>query len=79
MYLNVFSTNSAGLKYRMQNCKDEIKRFDATIFTIQETHFQKKGKFKMEGYEIFEAIRSKKDGDTYWCPQKSKSSSYSRI
>ena len=64
MFLNVFSTNSAGLKSKIMNCKNEIKHFDAAIFTIQETHFQKKGKFNMEGYEIFEAIRNKKDGGT---------------
>ena len=52
------------MKSKIQSCKDEIKSVDAAIFTIQETHFQKKGKFKMEGYEIFEAIRNKKDGGT---------------
>lgn len=62
--LNIFSTNCAGLKSKLQNCKDEIKSCDAGIFTLQETHFQKKGKFKMEGFEIFEAIRKKKDGGT---------------
>ena len=46
--LNIFSTNSAGLKSKILNCKNEIKHFDAGIFTIQETHFEKKGKFNME-------------------------------
>ena len=63
-FLNVFSTNAAGLKSKVLNCKNEIKHLDAAIFTIQETHFVKKGKFLMEGYEIFEAIRNKKDGGT---------------
>ena len=35
-----------------------------SVFTLQETHFQKKGKFKLEGFEIFESIRKKKDGGT---------------
>ena len=61
---NVFSTNSAGLKSKTLNFKNEINNFDAAIFTIQETHFKKKGTFSMEGYEIFEAIRNKKDGGT---------------
>ena len=38
LFLNVFSTNAAGLKSKVQNCKNEIKQLDAAIFTIQETH-----------------------------------------
>ena len=64
LFLNVFSTNAAGLKSKILNCKNEIRNFDAAIFTIQETHFVKKGKFSIEGYETFEAIRNKKDGGT---------------
>ena len=64
LFLNIFSTNAAGLKSKILNFKNEIKQVDASIFTIQETHFVKKGKFVMEGYEIFEAIRKKKDGGT---------------
>ena len=60
VFLSVFSTNAAGLKSKILNCKNEIKHFDAAIFTIQETHFVKKGKFSIEGFETFEAIRKKK-------------------
>ena len=32
------------------------------MFTIQETHFAKKGMWKIEGFEIFESIRKKSSG-----------------
>ena len=53
----MFSTNAAGLKSKVQSLKNEIKSVNAAIFTVQETHFPKKGKFKLENFEIFEAIR----------------------
>ena len=62
--LNVFSTNAARLKSKVQSCKNEIKALNVGMFSIQETHFNKKGKFQMDGYEIFESIRKKKDGGT---------------
>ena len=63
--LNIFSTNAAGLKAKVESCKYEIKDTNAAIFTIQETHFEKKGKFRVEGFEVFESIRkNKKDGGT---------------
>ena len=34
------------------------------IFTVQETHFNRKGKLKVENFEIFEAIRTKQKGGT---------------
>ena len=46
MLLNVFSTNSAGLKSKLLNCKSAIRYFEAAIFTIQETHFEKKESLK---------------------------------
>ena len=39
-----------------------ISNVKAAIFTIQETHFRKKGLLKIENYEIFEAIRKKQSG-----------------
>jgi hypothetical protein len=62
--LVIFSTNSAGLKSKADSLKNEVNTLKAAIFTIQETHFKKKGKFKMPNYEIFEAIRSKTNGGT---------------
>ena len=45
---------------RMQSLKNKIKSVDAAIFTVQENHFAKKGKFKLENFKIFEAIRRNK-------------------
>ena len=56
----MFSTNAAGLKSKVQSLKNEIKCTNAAVFTVQETHFPKKGKFKLENFEIFLAIRKNK-------------------
>ena len=37
---------------------------NAALFTIQESHFTKNGKLKVENYEILEAIRKKEKGGT---------------
>ena len=34
------------------------------VFTLQETNFAKKGKLKVDSFEIFEAIRKKEGGGT---------------
>ena len=62
--LTIFSTNSAGLKSKLASFKNELKSTKAAIFTVQETHFNKKGKLKVENFEIFEAIRTKQKGGT---------------
>ena len=54
--LTIFSSNAAGLKSKIQSLKNELKNANAALFTIQESHFRKKGKLKVENYEIFEAM-----------------------
>ena len=54
----------AGLKNKIQSLKHEIKAAKAAIFTIQESHFSKKVKLKIENYEIFKAVRKKAKGST---------------
>ena len=44
MYLNIFSANAAGLKYKIQSLKSEIAATNAAIFTVQESHFEKEKK-----------------------------------
>ena len=61
---SIFSTNAAGLKFKVQSLKNELKNCQAAVFSIQESHFVKKGKLKIENYEIFEAIRKKQKGGT---------------
>jgi len=46
MSLNICSYNVAGLKSKTESLKNEIKDMNITVFTIQEAHFQKKGKFQ---------------------------------
>ena len=60
--LIVFSTNAAGLKTKVQSLKNELNNSNAGVFTIQESHFGKKGKLKINNFEIFEAIQKKQKG-----------------
>ena len=39
---SIFSTNAAGLKFKIQSLKNEINACNAAVFTIQESHFNKK-------------------------------------
>ena len=48
----MFSNNAAGLKSKVDSFKNELKELKVSVFTIQETHFSKKRKIKMENYEI---------------------------
>ena len=58
---NILSTNANGLKYKAEDLKNKIKYFDSAIFAIQETHFTRKGKFKLQNFNIFESIRKNKE------------------
>ena len=60
----MFSTNAAGLKTKVNSLKKELNEANASIFTIQETHFTKKGNLRITNYETFEAIRKKEKGGT---------------
>ena len=62
--LTIMSANAAQLKGKLQSFKSELKACKAGIFTVQETHFESKGKVQIEGFEIFEAIRKKVKGGT---------------
>ena len=44
--MNIFSTNAEGLKHKLQSLKNEICSSKIAIFTLQETHFKKKGQFE---------------------------------
>ena len=60
----MYSNNVAGLKSKAESLKNVVRSLNVAIFTIQETHFVRKGKFSMIDFEIFEAIRSKDKGGT---------------
>ena len=55
--LNILSTNASDMK----NKESDLKFFNSSIFAVQETHYKQKGKFKIQDYQIFEAIRKNKD------------------
>jgi hypothetical protein len=55
-YLNILSTNAAGLNSKAEDLKNKVRFFDIGIFAIQETHYRKKGRFKLNDFVIFEAI-----------------------
>ena len=44
--------------------KSNISNLDIGIFTIQESNYSKRGRIKIDNFEIFEAIRSKAGGGT---------------
>ena len=44
--------------------KNEVKSLGVGIFTLQETHYKKKGHFVLQDWEIFESIRKKEFGGT---------------
>ena len=56
----MLNTNAADLKHKDEDLKNKVRVMNASIFAIQETHFQKKGKFKLNQFHIFEAIRKSK-------------------
>ena len=58
--VNILTTNAAGLRYKAGDLNNKIKHFDSTIFSVQETHFARKGRFEINKYIIFEAIRKGK-------------------
>ena len=62
--LTIFSANAAQLKGKIECLKSELKLNDASVFTIQETHYETKGKLRIDGFEIFESIRNKVKGGT---------------
>ena len=72
--LNIFSTNAAGLvNGKMESLRSEVLNMKSNLITVQETHFRKKGKFKIPNFIIFESIRAKKRWwHAYSCTQRSK-------
>ena len=57
----MLSTNAADLYHKSEDLKNKVRYFESSIFAIQETHFRKKGRFKMQDYHIFESIRKNKE------------------
>ena len=52
------------MKRKVESLKYHLKHLNIGAFTLQETRFVKRGKLKIYGFEIFEAIRNKEGGGT---------------
>ena len=59
--VNLFHTNAADLKHKSEDLKNKLKYFKTKIFSVNETHYKKKGHFKMDNFVIFESIRKNKE------------------
>ena len=59
--MTIFSANAAGMARKSHSLTHELKECSATIFSIQETNYKKKGRYVNDEYEIFEAIRKNKE------------------
>ena len=59
--LNILSTNARDMKYKEEDLKNKINHLGSSIFAVQETHYTRKGKFKLKDFQIFESIRKNKD------------------
>ena len=44
---------------KVKSLKWEVRRIISLIFTLQETHFYRKGRVKIDDFKIFEAIHMK--------------------
>ena len=60
--LKIFSANADGLQSKINSFKSQIEIESIDIFTIQETHFKKKGRLSLQSFNIYETIRDKTKG-----------------
>ena len=58
----MLTTNAADLRLKSKSLKNIITHFKSAIFSVQETHFKRKGRFLVDNFAIFEAIRNKEGG-----------------
>ena len=58
----MYSNNCNGVNNKIEALKVQLKHTKATIFNLQETHLSKKGKIKIDNFQIYEAIRKKEHG-----------------
>ena len=57
----MLSTNVADLYHKSEDLKNKIRYFYSGIFAVQETHFRKKGRLKMQDFHVFKSIRKNKE------------------
>ena len=70
--LTIFSTNGAGIVGgKMSSLRSQVKKTQANVVTLQETHAKRKGKIQLHEMVVFEAIRKSKGGGTLVAGHKS--------
>ena len=60
--MTIIGNNTAGLAGKTDSLIRVIEVFNAAVIMLQETKFQKEGKFSLKGYKVFENIRDQKGG-----------------
>ena len=58
----MLTANAAGMKLKIQSLTSVITKMKVGIFSLQETHFLKKGKLQIQGWQTFESIQKIKGG-----------------
>ena len=58
----IMGANSAGLSSKKKSFESIIDNRKPSIFFLQETKMKRQGKIKIEGYQIYELVRSEKHG-----------------
>ena len=56
----IMGANSAGLSSKKKSFESIIDNRKPSIFFLQETKMKRQGKIKIEGYQIYELVRSEK-------------------
>ena len=47
--------------YKEEDVQNKVRVFKSSIYAIQETHYKRKGKFKMHDFKVFESIQKNKE------------------
>ena len=60
--MRFLGVNCGGLRPKLLTFKKIISELRPSVFFVEETKFKDEGKFKIDGYSIFEMVRKSKDG-----------------
>ena len=61
MMLKMLHVNAADMKNKAEDLKNKIKFLGSLIVSVQETHYKTKGRFKLDNFVAFEAVRKNKE------------------
>ena len=60
--LRFLGVNAAGLRPKLLTFKKILTELKPSVFCIKETKYKDSGKFKLDGYIIYELVRHNRDG-----------------